>query len=74
VMYTDGVTEAQNLAQELYDPERLIAVMRSNRSCDAQTLSEAIIASLRSFMGEAQQADDITLVILKNVQTQGVRV
>lgn len=74
VMYTDGVTEAQNLAQELYDPGRLLAVMQANRDRNAQTLSDAIIASLRSFIGEAQQADDITLVILRNVQTRGVKV
>lgn len=72
VLYTDGVTEAQNLAAELYESERLLQVLQQHTHLTAYALSEQVITDLRAFTGEAQQSDDITLIILRNTKSPGV--
>jgi serine phosphatase RsbU (regulator of sigma subunit) len=65
LLYTDGVNEAQNTAEDFYAYERLLAVTKSNLSQSAETLHAEIIDSLQSFVGDAPQFDDITLMVLK---------
>ncbi len=66
VLYTDGITEAQNAANQFYGLERLCAVISAHwRGASAETVKEAIIADVRAFIGNAIVYDDITLVVLK---------
>ena len=64
VLYTDGVTEAVNAADELFDAERLLASVRSNRSRSAHGLRDALLADLQGFVGSAPPADDIAVAVL----------
>lgn len=64
LLYSDGVTEAQNRDEALFGEERLLHAVRSSPSHGAQALSEAIIAAIRGFTGDAPQFDDITLLIV----------
>jgi len=64
VLYTDGVTEACNPAQEAYGTERLIAEVRDHGAGPAAALVERICRSVTSFAGDAAQSDDITLTVL----------
>ena len=64
VLYTDGITEAFNLADEAYGSERLIAQLRSNGEGGAAALVERICRSVEVFAGAAPQSDDITLTVL----------
>ncbi|MBR1647274.1 MAG: SpoIIE family protein phosphatase [Selenomonadaceae bacterium] len=61
-VYTDGVTEALNVKNEEYLPDRLIKFMNST-DCrvDLQTLLKNIRADVADHVGEAEQSDDITL-------------
>ena len=61
-VYTDGVTEALNVKNEEYLPDRLINFMTST-DCrvDLQTLLKKIRADVADHVGEAEQSDDITL-------------
>ena len=61
-VYTDGVTEALNVKNEEYLPDRLIAFMNST-DCrvDLQTLLKEIRGDVANHVGEAEQSDDITL-------------
>ena len=61
-VYTDGVTEALNVKNEEYLPDRLINFMNST-DCrvDLQTLLKKIRADVADHVGEAEQSDDITL-------------
>lgn len=68
VMYTDGVTEAQNIAKEDYGDERLIALVKENINDDAGKLSVKINDSLNEFVGSAKQFDDITLIVIKKTK------
>lgn len=66
VLYTDGITEAQNVANEFYGLERLCAIISATwRNATANAVKEAIIQDVRQFVGNAIVYDDMALVILK---------
>ena len=64
VLYSDGITEAQNPAGEFFGEERLLRVAGANLGRSAEDMQEAIILALREFVGKAPQSDDITLVVI----------
>jgi sigma-B regulation protein RsbU (phosphoserine phosphatase) len=64
LLYTDGVTEAQNAADEEYGDDRLIAIGQQNKGRPAAEIQEAIMTSIDDFVGEAPQFDDITLMVV----------
>jgi len=66
VLYTDGVTEAQNIDSELYGEPRLEAATQGiHISLDAHQYCDRIWDSLEDFVGEAEQADDITMLAFR---------
>ncbi|MBR1369706.1 hypothetical protein RJ53_09560 [Methanocalculus chunghsingensis] len=65
VLYTDGVTEAENADEELYGEERLEALMTEIRDRDATGIVDAIIDDIKEYAGDTPQSDDITLLVLK---------
>ena len=65
LLYTDGVVEAQNMAEEFYEYDRLLAIGKTNLSKSAQELHTAILSDVKTFVGDAPQFDDITLMVLK---------
>lgn len=64
VLFTDGVTEAMNGDQVLYDRDRLLEAVRK-----ADGTAEQYVASIRAdvarFVGDAEQSDDITLLAFR---------
>jgi sigma-B regulation protein RsbU (phosphoserine phosphatase) len=64
VLYTDGVTEAFNAADEAYGAQRLIAEIEAHGDGAAALLVERICDSVRDFAGAAAQSDDITLTVV----------
>jgi len=62
--FTDGVTEAQNTAQELYGSDRLQAVLVRSASLEPEALDAAVMQAVTEYAGEAEQADDITVLTL----------
>ena len=65
VIYSDGVTEATNAAEEEFGEERLAEVLRCRRGEPAGAIVKAVTESLSQFASGAPQADDITLVVAK---------
>jgi len=65
VLYTDGITEAENIEGELYGLERLCEVIQQNWQHTAQQLQQIVVDDVRQFIGEQTVFDDITLLILK---------
>lgn len=63
--YTDGVTEATNKDNELYGMERLTAILGENSSLSPTELLPKIKEDIESFVGEAPQFDDITMLCLE---------
>ena len=64
ILYTDGVTEAMNEAEEEFGLDRLAAVLTSHPSNDPEEVNGAIFEAVRAFAGDAPQSDDITCLTL----------
>ena len=69
LFFTDGLSEAMNGRAELFGERRLRDVIESagNEGEEASALKDRILAEIRSFVGDAAQNDDMTMVILKVV-------
>jgi serine phosphatase RsbU (regulator of sigma subunit) len=65
VLTTDGVWEARNKKGEMFGRKRFKEIIRRHADADAEGIRLAIIDAIGAFRGEAQQEDDITLVVLK---------
>ncbi len=65
VLYTDGVTEAENEDQELFDNLRLEELLLDNSSKSPSKISDVLINSLTDFTKDAEQSDDITYVLAR---------
>jgi len=68
LLYTDGITEAQNTSEELYGDDRLLSTAKTNLSETAESLQLSIQAALMNFVGDAPQFDDITLMVIKRTE------
>jgi serine phosphatase RsbU (regulator of sigma subunit) len=65
VMYTDGVQDALNEAEEPYGENRLRSTIRDNGNGSAEEMAAALEKSLVEFIGDADPFDDITLLVAK---------
>ena len=65
IFYTDGVTETTNINDELYGEVRLQETATRLRNESADAICKAIYDEVIEFQGEAEQFDDLTLMILK---------
>lgn len=65
VLYTDGITEAENSAKEYYGLERLCQVVSENWQQSAEAVRQAVISDVRRHIGEQEVQDDMTLLVLK---------
>ncbi len=65
ILYTDGITEAENMNREQYGLEKLISVVSRNSSQSGELIRQAVIEDVRRHIGEQKVFDDITLVVLK---------
>jgi len=64
VLYTDGITEACNSADEAYGTERLVAEFQAHGDGAPGSVVDGICHSVAAFAGTAPQSDDITLTVL----------
>ena len=73
-LYTDGLTEAENAATELFGKQRLASVIngftgslegRAAESGVPQELIETMTAAVHEFVGETEQSDDLTMLAIK---------
>ncbi len=65
VIYTDGVSEAENAASQQFSEERLIELVKDYGPAPAAELHKAIIDAVAQFTAGAPQNDDVTLVVLE---------
>ena len=63
--YTDGVTEATNVNNELYGMERLGAILNKAKDGTPHEILPAVKRDIDEFVGEAPQFDDITMLCLE---------
>jgi phosphoserine phosphatase RsbU/P len=65
LFFTDGLSEAMNGEAELFGEGRLSSILAASASDSPEEIRERILREVRAFAGEAAQADDMTLVILR---------
>jgi len=65
ILYTDGITEAVNDREEMYDLPRLMALIKEKRLSSPQEIVDAIISSVFAFSRNQPQFDDITLMVVR---------
>ena len=65
VMFTDGVTEATDAEFKEFGTERLDSILRQKADASCQQIVEAVRAGIKDFVGEAEQSDDITMLVVK---------
>ena len=65
VLYTDGVTEARNPQEDLFGLPRLIDTVTKYGSKPSDALMGSIKEEVYSFIGNREQYDDITLVVME---------
>jgi sigma-B regulation protein RsbU (phosphoserine phosphatase) len=64
VLYTDGVTEAENAADQEYGESRLQAWLEANREEAGRPLIDGVIREVLSYCGSVRPRDDMTLMCL----------
>jgi phosphoserine phosphatase RsbU/P len=71
VLYTDGVTEAQDVSETLYDEPRLIQTLRGLGAIHPEQVIATVQHSVEAFVGDAPQFDDITMLSLRFDRVSG---
>ncbi|MBI4769928.1 MAG: SpoIIE family protein phosphatase [Chloroflexi bacterium] len=67
LLYTDGVTEAVDAAEDLFGLERIHAVLSASQEVSAQATCDRVWNALEAFSGPVARHDDVTLVCIKVV-------
>ena len=67
LLYTDGVTEAIDTESKEYGEERLKNLLRQSAQASCQELIDMVKADVKSFAGDEEQSDDITLLAIKRL-------
>jgi len=65
VIFTDGVVEAINMADEEFGEARLLECIKNAPAQSASETLQRIMAQVNAFVGAARQRDDITCLVLR---------
>jgi serine phosphatase RsbU (regulator of sigma subunit)/DNA-binding LacI/PurR family transcriptional regulator len=65
VLYSDGITEAENESGEFYGLERLCNVVGEHWNGTAEDVKDEVVADVKGFIRDQKVYDDITLVVVK---------
>jgi len=65
IVYSDGVTEAQNEAEEFFGNERLLDLLSGLDDPFVSEVGAKILKAVNDFSGEAPRHDDLSLLVLK---------
>jgi sigma-B regulation protein RsbU (phosphoserine phosphatase) len=64
VLYSDGITEAEDATREQFEEGRLEGCLAETGSLDADGVVESVIERVRTFAGGFAQADDMTVLVV----------
>jgi len=67
VLFSDGVSEAENGTGEQFGEERILAALVSARQRPVEEMIERLLGEVRAFAGGEAQADDITILVVRYV-------
>lgn len=64
-LYTDGITEAENIQDEEFTESRLDEKLAGLAGASAERVATEIVDAVQEFVGDAPQSDDITCVVAR---------
>jgi serine phosphatase RsbU (regulator of sigma subunit) len=64
-LYTDGLNEAENSKHQQFGDDRLKLEIRQHQDEDAHSMTDDVERAVESFVGEAEQSDDLTMLCIK---------
>ena len=67
VVYSDGLTEAENLKGDMFGERRLIDLIQAQANKGAGALQKIILDDVEAFTESHAQTDDITLLLVQRV-------
>ena len=70
ILYTDGISEAQNNSGQFFGNDRLEEILRESFSSSAETYRDEIFDKVQGFIGSAPRLDDITLIVLSRLNEE----
>ena len=70
-LYTDGVTEATNTAEELFGDERMVEALNQDPDANVTRMVDNVQNAMNAFVGDAAQADDFTMLAMKFYGEEG---
>ncbi|MCK4903172.1 MAG: PP2C family protein-serine/threonine phosphatase, partial [Candidatus Marinimicrobia bacterium] len=65
IIYSDGIPDAMNEQNEYFGEDRLLAILTENIKSTAEMLIEKVFDAIKTFVKDAPQSDDITIVVIK---------
>ena len=63
--FSDGISEATNAKDEMWNESEVAKVVRTCRGLTAQKMIDLLVEATDRFTGEAEQADDMTVVAIR---------
>jgi sigma-B regulation protein RsbU (phosphoserine phosphatase) len=63
--YSDGISESTNMADEMWDDVEVRHMLQASGQFSAAEIERRVIDAADAFAGEAEQADDLTVMVLK---------
>ena len=70
-LYTDGLTEAEDIGHQQFGEDRLMEVARQAAdSYQSRPLVEKMIEAVHAFVGDAEQSDDLTMLAIRYTKQQ----
>jgi sigma-B regulation protein RsbU (phosphoserine phosphatase) len=70
VFFSDGMIDAENDRDEMFDMERLTAVLAKNRRCSASTVVGSVLKAVSAFQGGVEHFDDETVIALRVIDSK----
>ena len=68
VVYSDGLTDAQNRQEEMFGEERLLTLIRQGAPLGSHTLEQEFLKAISEFTQGMPQTDDITFMVVEKCQ------
>ena len=65
MVYSDGLTEAQNQQEEMFGEERLLELIRQEAPSGSRALEQGLLQAIEEFTEGTPQTDDITFVVVE---------
>ncbi len=68
ILYTDGITEAQNHHGQFFGEDQLLDVVLENRNAGSGQILDAVLTEVHRFVGREPRQDDIALIVIRRGQ------